>query len=101
MTPAVDELCPLTAGRLLEIRRQVYADGIEDWAVAAECNARVLAECCYDGGKRVFPDGGAVLAAMTFREMERLLAQLAGEEIPAGCGNPQFDSARFRAMKEA
>ena len=101
MTPAMDELRPLTAGRLLEIRRQVYADGVEDWAVAAECNARVLAECCYDSGERVFPDGGAVLASMTFREMERLLVQLAGEEIPAGCGNPQFDPARFRAMKEA
>lgn len=101
MMPAVDELRPLTAGRLLEIRRQVCADNAEDWAVAAECNARVLAECCYDGGERVFHNAAAVLDTMTFREMERLLGYLTGEEPRGECSNPQFDPARFRVMKEA
>ena len=99
MMPSVDELRPLTAGRLLEIRRQVCSGNTEEWAIAAECNAQVLAECCFDGGERVFSDGSAVLATMTFREMERLLHYLSGEEYPAA--NPNFDPSRFRAMKEA
>lgn len=102
MTVAVEELRPLTAGRLLAIRREAQADGTEEWALSAVCNARVLAECCYAGGERIFSDGGAVLEAMTLREIESLVRQLAGEEMArSGCGNPNFDPTRFRALKEA
>ena len=96
----VEELRPLSALRLLTIRREVQTEGTEDWALAVICNARVLAECCYTGGERVFSDGDAVLEALTVREMERLLEQLAEADAPVDGGNPNFDAARFRKLKE-
>lgn len=96
----VEELRPLSALRLLTIRREVQAEGTEEWALAVTCNAQVLAECCYTGGERVFRDGEAVLAAMTVREMERLLARLADADAPRDGGNPNFDADRFRRLKE-
>ena len=96
----VEELRPLNAGRLLAIRREVQGEGTEDWALGIVCNARVLAECCYADGSRVFPNGEAVLESMTVREMERLLELLAEGNLPSGGGNPNFDPARFRALKE-
>lgn len=102
MTVVVEELRPLSAGRLLNIRREVQLEGIEEWAVPVVCNARVLAECCYTGGERVFPHGAAVLETMTVREMESMICRLAGEETPRSeMENPGFDPARFRALKEA
>ena len=102
MIPAVEELRPLSAGRLLNIRREVQTDGVEEWAVAAECNARVLAESCFSGGKCVFSDGQAVLESLTFCEMEHLLRRLAETERERnGRENPNFDPERFRKLKEA
>ena len=101
MTTAVEELRPLSAGRLLHIRRTVQAEGVEDWAVPLVCNARVLAECCYTGGERVFSRGEAVLESLTVREMEALIRQLGGEATQRnGVENPGFDPARFLALKE-
>lgn len=102
MTTAIEELRPLSAGRLLRIRRAVQMEGVEEWAVPLVCNARVLAECCYTAGEQVFPHGEAVLESLTVREMESLIRQLSGDETPrTGVENPGFDPARFRALKEA
>ena len=102
MIPAVEELRPLPASRILDIRREIRADGIEDWAAAAECNARVLAESCFSAGERVFPDGRAVLDSLTFREMELLIRRLVEAERGRDSReNPNFDPERFRKLKEA
>ena len=49
----IDELRPLTAGRLLELwreSREASEDGLERTVI---CNARVLAACCYFQGEPV------------------------------------------------
>ncbi|MET0016453.1 hypothetical protein [Oscillibacter sp.] len=97
---APDRLIPLPAGRLLSIWRDV-AEKEENEAVRGLlCNARVLAESCFLGEKRMFDGPEAVLEAMTVGEMETLLQRLAGKEpsLPDGA-NPNFDPARFRAMR--
>ena len=102
MRERVDELRGITAGRLLTIwqeTREMTEDPLERSLL---CNARVLAECCYCGGERVFADEAAVLAALTGRQMESLLVRLAGgaaEECSAE-ENPSFDRARFDALRE-
>jgi len=95
------ELRPLTAGRLLTIRRETRAPAADEAERAALCNAQVLSECCFGPEGRCFPDGQAVLDALTFPEMEALLERLAGREetAPAAC-NPRFDEARFAALRE-
>ena len=101
---AVDELRPLTAMELLELWRESGEAAEEPLERALLCNARVLAECCYRGGERAFSDERAVLSAMTVRQMESLLLQLAEGRrqpaAPAGAGNPGFDEARFCALRE-
>ena len=97
----IDELRALSAGRLLTIWRETRELTDDPLERSLLCNARVLAECCYDGGERVFHNAAAVLDTMTFREMERLLGYLTGEESRGECSNPRFDPARFRVMKEA
>ena len=63
----IDELRPLTAGRLLALWREVRE----------------------------------VLAALTGRQLERLLLRLAeAEPGPEGTGNPSFDQGRFEALRE-
>lgn len=102
MNAGIDELRPLTAGRLLTIRREVCTKDCDRLETAALCNARVLAESCYTDGNRTFADGQAVLEAMTFQEMETLLQRLAwrgGTAAPPPAANPQFDEARFQAMR--
>ncbi len=110
MSTGLDELRPLTAGRLLSIRREVRQVTEDEPEQALLCNARVLAECCYQAGQRVFSDGGEVLDALTCREMEALLSALAAGESRAGLPgtgggassvNPGFDNARFRRLREA
>ena len=99
----VEELRLPTAGRLLTIRREVRMESGDDWEQAALCNARVLAESCYRGGRRMFADGGAVLAALTFAEMEALVRQLTLQRAAeSGAVNPKFEPERFaRAQREA
>jgi hypothetical protein len=96
------ELRPLRAGRLLEIRRAVRAQTEDGAERAALCNAQVLAEACFSGEEAAFPNGEAVLAELTFGEMESLLRRLGGgEETPRpGAVNPRFDPARFHALRE-
>ncbi len=96
---AVDELRPLTAGRLLELWRGCAGMAEDPGERALLCNAGVLAECCFQEGKRVFPDGAAVLAEMTPRQMESLLRALMEDAQPRW-ENPDFSEERFREMEE-
>jgi len=108
MSVGVDELRPLTAGRLLAIRREVRRETGDELEQALLCNARVLAGCCYHQEKPVFRDGDEVLGQMTCREMESLLSALAAGRRGAGAAasapafvNPHFDGRRFQRMREA
>lgn len=98
MSGGVTALRPLTAGRLLEIRREVRGRAGDALERAALCNAQVLAEACLDGeGDPVYAGPEAVLAELTFPEMEQLLLALGdGAQLL----NPSFDAARFAALKE-
>lgn len=95
----VDELRPLTAARLLAIRRETgEADEAERGLLG---NGQVLAECCYYQGKRVFSHGGQVLEELTIGEMERLLEQLtAADRVSAGGGRQSEASGQNRAFDE-
>lgn len=97
---APDRLNPPSAGRLLSIWRDVTAKEENEAVRGLLCNAQVLAESCFLGEKRMFDGPEAVLEAMTVGEMEVLLQRLAGKEpsFPTGA-NPNFDPARFQAMR--
>lgn len=97
----LDELRQLTAGRLLTIWRESGEEAEEPIERALICNARVLSESCFYGGKAVFESGEDVLGALTSREMEDLLRQLtAGTEPTANVQNPAFDQRRFLELRE-
>ena len=99
----LDELRPLSAGRLLEIwagTREI-GDPLER---VLRCTGRLLAECCRFRGEPVYRDEAEALADLTGREIERLLLRLAEqggpEDRPAPGGvNPEFDVARFEALR--
>lgn len=95
---AVDELRPLSAGRLLTLWREC-GDAAAELERALLCNASVLAESCFYEGEPVFEDGAAVLDALTTREMETLLRQLAEERGPGAPENPGFDWAAFQRLR--
>ena len=96
----IDELRPLTAGRLLELwqgAREASEDPLERTVL---CNARIAAACCFFRGEPVFEDEQAVLAALTGRQLEKLLRRLAeAEPAPEETGNPSFDRRRFEALR--
>lgn len=97
---AVDELRSLTAARLLTLWRECGEAAEEELERALLCNARVLAECCFFEGEPVFADGAAVLDALTTREMETLLRQLAeGDPPTAAAENPAFDPETFQRLR--
>ncbi len=100
----MDELRPPKLGRLLALWRESRAaeDPLERVLV---CNGRILSECCFFQGERVYGDGAEALADLTGRQMEALLLRLAegggferrrprGETV-----NPEFDAARFEALR--
>lgn len=94
----IDELRPLTAGRLLALwREHREAEPLER---ALLCNAAVLAESCFFRGEPAFGSGEDILAELTGRQMEELLRTLAGGARfrPAG-ENPAFDPERFLRLK--
>ena len=99
----IDELRPLTAGRLLELWQACREAG-DPLERGLLCNGRILSECCFAQGKRVYGDEAEALADLTGRQMERLLRRLAeggGSEDrrpQAGTVNPEFDAARFAAL---
>ena len=99
----VDELRPLRLGRLLALWRE-YRESGDPLERAALCNGRVLAECCFYQGERVYRDEAEALEDLTAREMERLLLRLGSgggpvrEEAASSGDHPAFDPARFRAL---
>ncbi|MDD3346824.1 hypothetical protein [Oscillibacter sp.] len=96
----IDELRPLTAGRLLTIWRESRKATEDPLERTLLCNARVLAECCFFEGEAVFENEAAVLTTLTGRQMEYLLERLAGDHSPAApLWNPAFDEARFDALR--
>ena len=100
----VEELRPLTAGRLLRIRREAERGGWDEAERGLRCNAQVLAESCFTGGEAVFADGEAVLEELSVAEMETLLSRLCGEghdprEKRPAAVNPNFDAGRFETLR--
>lgn len=96
----VEELRPLTAGRLLTIRREAASEERNEAVLGLLCNAQVLAECCFADGKRVFTDAQAVLDTLTVQEMEALLKRLAeGDGRLSRHANPRFDETRFQSLR--
>lgn len=102
----IDELRPLTAGRLLELWKasREIEDPLERVLV---CNVRILMECCRFQGERVYGGEQEALADLTGQEIDRLLRRLAEGGGSLGCRpqedapveNPEFDAARFEALR--
>ena len=100
----VDELRAPTAGRLLALWRECRKteDPLERVLL---CNGRILAECCFFQGERVYGDETEALADLTGRQMETLLLRLAEDggpgdrRPPAGPVNPAFDGRRFEKLR--
>ena len=92
------ELRDIPAGRLLAIRRRILRETEDTLERDLLCNAEVLAESVWEDGERVYPDGAAVLAALSCREMETLLGRLLAGERTEG-GNPNFDGRRYAALR--
>ena len=96
----IDELRPVTAQRMLEIWRQTRDEAEEPLERSLLCNARILAESCFLEGEAVFPGPEAVLGALTTRQMEELLRQLAGgPETAPRLNNPEFSMERFSQLE--
>lgn len=99
----VDELRPLSAGRLLALWRE-SRDAEDPLERVLLCNGRILARCCLFQGAPAYQDEAEVLEDLTPGQMERLLLRLAegggpeaGRPAPRA-ENPAFDPARFRAL---
>lgn len=96
----IDELRPLTAGRLLALWREVRERAEDPLERTVLCNARIAAESCFYRGEPVFASEQEVLAALTGRQLEGLLRRLSEEApAPVGVGNPAFDESRFAALR--
>lgn len=103
----IDELRPLTAGRLLALWRDCRETG-DSLERVLTCNGRILSECCFLRGERVYENETEALEDLTGRQMERLLRRLVEgggweDRRPregAGAENPEFDAARFEALRE-
>lgn len=94
----IDELRPLTAGRMLTLWREHREE--EPLERALLCNAQVLAESCFYQGEPVFENREEVLEKLTGRQMESLLRALAGSGQPRPAGeNPSFDQERFLRLR--
>lgn len=94
----VDEVRPLTAGRVLAIWRESREEAEDPLERVLLSNASVLAESCFFQGEPAFADAKAVLERLTGRQMEELLQRLA--DGAAEHRNPAFDPSRFEALLE-
>ena len=79
----IDQLRPLTAGRLLSLWQACREETEDPLERALLCNAGILAACCFFRGEPVFRDRQAVLEGLTGRQMETLLRR-----IPERTGPP-------------
>ena len=95
----IDQLRPLTAGRLLAIWREGQKETQDVLERSLLTNAQVLAESCFFRGEAAFSGREDVLEALTAPEMERLLERLCGAGL-SGEENPRFDMEKFAAMQE-
>ena len=95
----IDELRPLTAGRLMGLWRAAREAAEDPLERTLLCHAGVLAACCFCRGEAVFGGAEAVLEELTGRQIEILLRRLA-EERPSKTENPAFDQERFAALRE-
>lgn len=97
----IQELRPLTAGRLLSIWRSCRESSEDPLERTLLCNGQILAECCFSEGAPVFSDGESALRALTGREMESLLERIA-QTVPGVRAevNPGFDPRRFQELRE-
>lgn len=98
----VDQLRPLTAGRLLSLWQACREETEDPLERVLLCNAGILAACCFSRGEPAFRDRQAVLDGLTGRQMETLLRRLSGEDGAAApeAVNPAFDRDRFDALKK-
>ena len=102
----LDELRPLSLGRLLELWRE-YREAEDPLERAALCNGRILAECCFFRGRPVYRDEAEALEDLTARQMERLLLRLAEGGGPPSAGplpdrggqNLALVAARLQALR--
>lgn len=95
----IDQLRPLTTGRLLAIWREGCREAGDPLERSLLTNAQVLSECCFFQGEPVFSGREDVLEELTAPEMERLLEGLCGSGA-SGMENPCFDMEKFAAMQE-
>ena len=96
----IEQLRPLTAMRMLTIWRESKEQAEEPLERSLLCNARILAECCFQQDRPVFSNSQEVLEALTARQMETLLRRLSGETASAPqTVNPNFDMARFTELE--
>lgn len=96
----IQELRTPSALRMLELWRETRQCAEDPLERGLLCNAAILAESCFSEGERCFPDGEAVLHALTAREMEELLRRLGAmpeEEVREE--NPAFDPRRFAELE--
>ena len=97
----IDELRPLTAGRLLDIWKKSHEISEDPLERVLLSNAQVLAESCFFQGKPAFEEAKTVLDSLTGCQMEKLLCQLAEERLGAvEITNPTFDQGRFEELLE-
>ena len=67
----IDQLRPLTAGRLLSLWQACREETEDPLERALLCNAGILAACCFFRGERVYGGGMEALEDLTGLEMER------------------------------
>ena len=97
----IDELRPLTAGRLLALWRETREAAEDPLERTVLCNARIAAACCFYRGEPVFEDEQAVLADLTGHQIETLLRRLAeAEPAKEETGKPAFNQRRFETLRE-
>ena len=99
---AMDELRPMTAGRLLELWRKCREELEDPLERTMFCNAGILAECCFWQGGPVYQNEYEVLSDLTGKQIADLLLRLAdsnGTAEPQAAMNPAFDQGRFDALQ--
>lgn len=87
---AVDELRPLTTGRLLALWRE-SREADDPLERVLLCNGRILAECCFFQGERVYEDETEALEGGRWKSCSGGWRTAAGSESAApgrGGGRP-------------